>query len=249
MLFEYLSRNRLRVLMYHSISSCGDDRLAITPEMFVAQMRFLREGGFQVLSLEEGCKRLNSGGDLSRAIVLTFDDGYRDFLTAAVPVLEEYKFPATLFVVTQMKEAEWRRNGNRKPLLSWDEISELKARGFSIGSHSVTHPDLPSLQKPQLERELIDSRAAIAGLGETFVPFAYPGGTFTPRERDAVERAGYDCGVIVGGRWGNGPETDRFLLKREPMLASDSLDWFRKRVNGFYEAHYLMARARGVETR
>ena len=86
-------------------------------------------------------------------------------------------------------------------------------------------------------------------MGESFIPFAYPGGTFTRRERDAVERAGYNCGVIVGGRWGNGPETDRFLLKREPMLASDSLEWFKKRVNGFYEAHYLMARARGVETR
>src|SRR5258708_27417760 len=78
-------------------------------------------------------------------------------------------------------------------------------------------------------------------MGETFIPFAYPGGTFAQRERDAVKRAGYDCGVIVGGRWGNGPETDRFLLKREPMLASDSLHWFKKRVSGFYEAHYLMA--------
>ena len=73
--------------------------------------------------------------------------------------------------------------------------------------------------------------------------------TFTQRERDAVERAGYHCAVIVGGRWGNGAETDRFLLKREPMLASDSLDWFARRVNGFYEWHYLWARARGIETR
>jgi len=249
MLFEYLSRNRLRVLMYHSISSCGDDRLATTPEMFANQMRFLRDGGFQVLSLEESCKRLSSGGDLSRAIVLTFDDGYGDFLTEAAPVLEEYRFPATLFVVTKMKEAEWRNNGNRRPLLSWEVISQLRTRGFSIGSHSVTHADLPSLQESELERELTDSRAAIAQLGETFVPFAYPGGRFTPRERDAVEGAGYDCAVIVGGRWGNGPETDRFLIKREPMLASDSFEWFRKRVNGYYEAHFLWARARGIDTR
>src|SRR5436853_3441308 len=161
MLVEYLSRNRLRVLMYHSISSCGDDRLAIPPEMFASQMQFLGQRGFQVLSLEEGCRRLNSGGDLSGAIVLTFDDGYRDFLTEAVPVLEKHSFPATLFVVTQVKEAGWRRNGNRKPLLSWAEIEALKSRGFSIGSHSVTHADLHSLQRAQLDRELIDSRAAV----------------------------------------------------------------------------------------
>src|SRR5882672_1936466 len=236
MLFEYLSRNRLRVLMYHSISSDGGDRLTVTPEMFAAQMRFLNRDGFQVLSLQEGCERLYSGGDLSRAIVLTFDDGYRDFLTEAVPVLEKSGFPATLFVVTQMKDAEWRKNGNRTPLLSWDEVGELKARGFSIGSHSATHADLPSLKESQLERELVDSHDAIAGLGETFVSFAYPGGRFTARERDAVASAGYDCAVVVGGRWGNGSETDRFLIKREPMLASDSFDWFKNRVNGYYEA-------------
>ena len=235
--------------MYHSIASCDGDRLATAPEMFGAQMRFLAEKGFQVISLEEGCSRLKSNCDLSRAIVLTFDDGYRDFLTKAVPVLEQYKFPATLFVVTRTKEAEWHRNGDRTPLLSWDEISEIKARGFSIGSHTVTHPNLLSLQAESLMRELIDSRAAIAELGETFIPFAYPGGTFRQRERDAVEHAGYDCAVIVGGRWGNGPETDRFLLKREPMLASDSFKWFKKRVNGYYEPHFLLARARGIETR
>jgi peptidoglycan/xylan/chitin deacetylase (PgdA/CDA1 family) len=180
---------------------------------------------------------------------LTFDDGYRDFLTNALPILEHYQFPATLFIVTQMEKAVWRGDGDAKQLLTHGEIAELKSRGVSLGSHTATHCDLTAADDKTLERELADSRAAIAALGETFIPFAYPGGTFTQRERDAVERAGYDCGVIVGGRWGNGPETDRFLLKREPMLASDSAEWFQKRVGGFYEAHYLLARARGIQTR
>src|SRR2546422_9290668 len=106
-----------------------------------------------------------------------------------------------------MKEAAWHNNGDGKPLLSWDEIREIKQRGFSIGSHTVTHPDLCSLPQSSLEQELNDSRMAIVALGETFIPFAYPGGTFTQRERDAVQRTGYDCAVIVGGRWGNGAET------------------------------------------
>jgi peptidoglycan/xylan/chitin deacetylase (PgdA/CDA1 family) len=241
--------NRMRILMYHSISNDADDRLAVTPEQFAAEMQFLNVQQFQVVTLEEACMRLGSASDFARTIVLTFDDGYRDFLTNAVPVLERCRFPATLFIVTQESQAQWRRSGGTKPLLSREEIREIKARGFSLGSHTVTHPDLTSLDEGKLNQELTDSRALIAEMGETFIPFAYPGGTFTRRERDAVERAGYDCGVIVGGRWGNGPETDRFLLKREPMLASDSFDWFKKRVNGFYEAHYLMARARGVETR
>ena len=246
---DYIKRNRLRVLMYHAIDSNDGDRLAVTPETFAEQMAYLANNGFQVISLQAAIRALDDSASLDRAIVLTFDDGYRDFLTTAMPVLERYRFPATLFIVTKMSKDQWRRNGNAEALLSREEIREIKRRGFSLGSHTVTHPDLTSVDDETLNRELTDSRAAIAQLGETFIPFAYPGGTFSRRERDAVERAGYDCGVIVGGRWGNGPETDRFLLKREPMLASDSLDWFKKRVNGFYEAHYLMARARGVETR
>jgi peptidoglycan/xylan/chitin deacetylase (PgdA/CDA1 family) len=113
----------------------------------------------------------------------------------------------------------------------------------------MSHPDLPSLSDCVLSRELTESRAALAAVGESFAAFAYPGGRFTQREVNAVARCGYDCAAIVGGRWGNGPETNRFLLKREPVLASDSLDWFARRVGGYYEWHYLWAKARGVQTR
>ena len=233
--------------MYHSIDADGRDRLAISPELFASQMAFLVENNFQVISLETAVKKLKSDASLDRSIVLTFDDGYLDFLTNALPILERHRFPATLFIVTQLNEARWRSNST--PLLTGEDINEVKARGVSLGSHTATHRDLTELDEDTLNAELAESRAAIASFGETFIPFAYPGGTFTPRERAAVEAAGYDCGVIVGGRWGNGPETDPFLLKREPMLASDSSVWFQKRVNGFYEAHYLIARARGIETR
>lgn len=234
--------------MYHSISD-GQGRLAVKPEQFRAEMRYLAEQGFEILSLQDAYARLKTNGDLSSTIVLTFDDGHRDFLTAALPILEKYGFTATLFVVTRKSQSNWRSDGAAAPLLSRDEIQDLKARGFSFGSHTATHPDLTLLDDSALARELTDSHAAIAELGETFIPFAYPGGNFTRRERDAVERSGYDCAVIVGGRWGNGPETDRFLLKREPMLASDSVEWFKKRVNGYYEPYYLIARAWGIETR
>lgn len=237
--------------MYHSISSAPGDRFAVAPEQFAAEMQFLAARRFEVVSLEEGYRRLSLGKDLTRTIVLTFDDGYRDFLTHAAPVLRQHGFVATLFVVTgKLSEpASWSAVGKTAQLLSPAELSELKSQGFQLGSHTVTHSDLRTLDSAALARELNESHATIAELGETFIPFAYPGGTFTQRERNAVKRAGYDCAVIVGGRWGNGPETDRFLLKREPMLQSDSLDWFKKRVNGFYEAHYLVARARGIETR
>ena len=237
--------------MYHAIDSNSRDRLAITGERFAEQMQYLADNNFQVLSLHEGVRALEEGRDLDRAVVLTFDDGHRNFLTTAAPILQQHRFTATLFVVTGTLggTTQWNSTEKNGAILNHNELCDLRSQGFHLGSHTVTHADLRTLDEATLERELADSRAVMAEMGETFFPFAYPGGTFTKRERDAVERAGYDCGVIVGGRWGNGPETDRFLLKREPMLASDSLDWFKKRVDGFYEAHYLMARARGVATR
>jgi peptidoglycan/xylan/chitin deacetylase (PgdA/CDA1 family) len=250
-ILDYFKRNRLRILMYHSISNAPNDRLVVTPEMFHAQMRYLAANKFQVVSLQDGCQALRTRGDLRKKIVLTFDDGYVDFLTTAAPILKSYGFPATLFVVTGRsgETARWSAADKTRRTLSADELREVKAMGFALGSHTATHADLTTLDATALDRELRESRAAIAQMGEAFIPFAYPGGTFTRRERAAVERAGYDCALIVGGRWGNGAETDRFLLKREPMLASDSLDWFARRVNGFYEFHYLWARARGIETR
>jgi peptidoglycan/xylan/chitin deacetylase (PgdA/CDA1 family) len=251
MSWQWLRRRRLRCLMYHRISDDAADRLTVSPHLFAEQMAYLTRGGWCVLSLSEALNRLSSAGDLHKTVVLTFDDGYRDFLVRAAPVLLDHHYTATLFVVTGHldHEAHWNSIRPQIPLLSHGELLELRVRGFGLGSHTVSHPDLTILDAGALEEELKVSRAAMVALGETFFPFAYPGGRFTQRERDAVEHAGYDCAVIVGGRWGNGRETDSYLLKREPMLASDTLSRFKQRVNGYYEFHYLWARARGVQTR
>jgi peptidoglycan/xylan/chitin deacetylase (PgdA/CDA1 family) len=237
--------------MYHAIDTSDADPFAVSPALFAAEMQYLHDNGYQVVSLRRAHQLLHANACLRKHIALTFDDGYQDSLTQAAPILQRYGFTATLFVVSGKigQTSTWSRFNKTRPLLRKDDLKTLKTMGWTLGSHSVTHADLTTLAIPDLEHELAEARAAVADLGETFLPFAYPGGRFTRRERDAVQRAGYDCAVIVGGRWGNGPDTNRFALKREPMLASDSLDWFQKRVSGFYEMHYLWARARGVQTR
>src|SRR5258705_11044232 len=86
--------------MYHSISESNHDRLTVAPQRIASEMRMLAEQEFKVVSLAEACRRLASTEDLARTIVLTFDDGHRDFLTTAAPVLRQHGFSATLFVVT-----------------------------------------------------------------------------------------------------------------------------------------------------
>lgn len=248
---KYARRNRLRILMYHSISDTPGDRLAVHPAMFAAQIQHLAERRYVVDSLEVACANLRAKRDLRKRIVLTFDDGYQDFLTTAAPILQRYGFHATLFVVTGQC---WQERGEARPgsgpvRLTEEQVHLVKSMGYGLGSHTKTHPDLTTAKEAAVTRELVESRAMIEMWGESFFAFAYPGGRFTRRERDAVEHAGYGCALIVGGRWGNGPETDRFLLKREPVLASDTIERFAQRVYGYYEWHFLWARARGVSTR
>lgn len=243
----YAAKNRLRILMYHSISDTAQDSLAVSPERFASEMKYLHDRRFEVITLQNACRRLETGRNLRRTIVLTFDDGYRDFLATAVPILVRYQFPATLFAV--VGQGQSGLPFGPEPLLSEREVRKVCSLGFEIGSHTLTHAELTKLEPEALSRELSRSHEALAELAGEFLPLAYPGGKFSDEVCLAADRAGYSCAVIVGGRWGNGPETDRFRLRREPMLASDSLEWFKKRVNGYYEAHYFGARMRGYSTR
>ena len=89
LLAHYVRRDRLRILMYHSVADAPVNRLTVGPEMFAAQMRYLADHRFEVISLQDACYLLETHGNVQRKIVLTFDDGYVDFLTTAAPILQK----------------------------------------------------------------------------------------------------------------------------------------------------------------
>jgi peptidoglycan/xylan/chitin deacetylase (PgdA/CDA1 family) len=250
-LWQWLRRNRLRILMYHSVVEAPSDPWAVTPAQFAAQMAYLAEHQFRVVTLADAARLLAQNAPLYRTVVLTFDDGYRDFLTNALPILQRYAFPAMLFVVTGRlgQTALWSSADKTRSLLTEAEVRYVQAQSITLGSHTVTHADLTTLGAEQLDDELRSSYATLVRWGEVTPRLAYPGGRFTAREWQAARRVGYAGAVIVGGRWGNGPETNCWQWRREPMLSSDSLNWFAHRVNGYYEIYYLWARCLGRRTR
>src|SRR6266498_3552546 len=160
--------------MYHSISNVSGDRFAVKPEQFAAQMQVLAALRFDVVSLEEGYRRLSSAKDLARTVVLTFDDGHGDFLTAAAPILQQNGFSATLFVVTGSlgRTASWMSAGKAGNLLSRDELCKLKSQGVRLCYHTLIHSHLTACESTPLEVQLLDSPAAIAHLGRTFIALA-----------------------------------------------------------------------------
>jgi len=189
------------VLLYHRIveKATPGDPLAVSLEIFERQMRALHTWGIHAASLGS----LEAGrGRPTRAVGLTFDDGYREFLYHALPILKRHGFTATVFVVTDRvgRRADWA-GADGPALLGWEEIRELAASGIEFGSHSRTHPRLDALSDERLHEEIDGSKRDLEDALATPVRWmSYPYGASNEAVRRAARGAGYDAafGVLSG---------------------------------------------------
>lgn len=216
------------ILMYHAIGRDQEraSRWVVPRRRFERQLAWLRRRGYEVIDLDEFVRvRLEHGLPPARSIVLTFDDGYAEAAELALPALERYGFPATVFLVSGAGEtADWDRAGETRgrALLSPADAGRLNDR-LSFGAHSRTHPSLPGLDPPALDREVAGSRSDLeAALGVPVTLFAYPYGETSTEVERSVADAGYlaACGTAPGR---NRPSCDLFALKRLEVRGTDSL--------------------------
>ena len=182
------------VLMYHAIARVSDDpnNVCVSPERFKAQMLHLKRRGLYGISMEELVRAIRRGR-ASNLVGLTFDDGYENFIHAALPVLEEVGFTATVFVVGGMLGGEnsWDR-GPRMRLLSAEDVRELPERGIEVGSHGLSHASLSRLEPEQLEKEIRGSREILGEvLSRPVEGFCYPYGDLNEQGVRIVREAGY----------------------------------------------------------
>jgi peptidoglycan/xylan/chitin deacetylase (PgdA/CDA1 family) len=220
------SRVKPLVLCYHSVSDDWSHQLAVERRSFESQLSSLLRRGYRPLAADG----ILDGP--SRALHVTFDDAYADLMANAVPVLERLGIPATVFAATAFADdgrpldvpelaEEARADPERLRTMSWDELAELSQRGFTIGSHTVTHPHLTSLSDGELDRELRDSRVRVeSSLGQPCTLFAYPYGEHDARVRTAVRRAGYEAAFALGP---GTPRDDRYAIPRVDLYRRDSL--------------------------
>ncbi|MFA5062708.1 MAG: polysaccharide deacetylase family protein [Candidatus Omnitrophota bacterium] len=201
------------ILMYHSISPDAKEgeSLAITPEIFRKQMRFLQDRHYNIITLEEAVDIIKNKKRVPvRPIVITFDDGYKDNYNYAFPVLKEYNFPATLFIIiNEVGRAQADR-------VSWDEIKTMQASGLvDIGSHTVNHSYLVDLSsQEEIVKEIRDSKKILEDrLGCEIKSFSYPAGRFNERIRRVVVETGYKFAVATNPGM-KIPDDDIFALKR-----------------------------------
>jgi peptidoglycan/xylan/chitin deacetylase (PgdA/CDA1 family) len=190
------------ILMYHSIGDYPDDVFAVSVDAFREQMTWLSENGFEVVSLSFLLRSMQTGNyrALRKKVVITFDDGYQDFVTNALPILQEYGATATVFLVTSMLgwKASWNEFGPQVALMSEDEVRYIIAQGISIGSHTATHVRLTLQDHVEVQRQLRESYDTLIRLGESFPTISYPWGQYSNQIEKAAKDTGFECAVAVG---------------------------------------------------
>ncbi len=230
--------SKLPILMYHRISPTGAPataRYRVTPESFEEQVKYLHDAGFYSIGLDDWYTAMKTKSPLpGRAILITFDDGYQDFLTFAWPVLKRYGFSAIVFIVTDEIGGVNRWDnayGEQIPLLGWTDIRLLYGEGVEFGSHTTSHPYLPALSASEIVREGARSRAILCReLGVIIKAFAYPHGA----EDEVVLHLIGACGYVYGlsCRWGLSTYHDSPLaLPRLEVFGSDNLQNFIAKLN------------------
>ena len=202
------------ILTYHSIDSSGSP-ISLAEEAFRAHVRFLGSGRVSVVPLGS----LPTLPDDTDAVALTFDDGFLNFTSSALPLLSHLGLPATVFVVSDAVGTTNAWGGRPAagiptlPLMSWSDLRSARDAGFDMGAHTRTHPHLTTLSPAQIQDEMAGGAARIAAeLGQRPNCFAYPYGAVNERVA-SLARGLFQLSVTTRLR-ALGRDDDRALLPR-----------------------------------
>lgn len=218
---------KLPILVYHIVrpSYPSDSRavraIAHTPEVFDAQMEYLHDAGYHVVSFHELESHFKNGIPLpDKPIIISFDDGWDDQFTYAFPVLEKYKYTATFFVFTNPI--------GTKGFMTWDELRAMQKAGMTIASHSRSHPYLTRITDPKaLRNEISGSKQVLESrLGITVREFAYPFGQYNAAVMAAVTDAGYLS--ARGDRYYRGEQAANRLYELDALNAPTTMALFER---------------------
>jgi peptidoglycan/xylan/chitin deacetylase (PgdA/CDA1 family) len=192
------------ILMYHRIATDGPPGLKpwrVAPELFDAHMEAIHRAGYQTIRLAEWADAVIQRRPVEgKRVLLTFDDGYSDFLRA-VPVLHSHDFSATMFLVAERigQTALWDASfGDCAPLMAWEEIKSLQDVGIEFGAHSCIHKKMTEMTPKELAEDTKRTRAILEeGLGVPVPTLAYPYGDQNESVRRVVGEGGTRAAVTT----------------------------------------------------
>lgn len=216
------------ILIYHRVNDTDDNPATLKVADFDAQMKYLVDNGYSVISPDDLLDAWEGGKSLpAKPVVLTFDDGHKDIYQNVFPILQKYNMRATVFVVTD--------HMGTQDYLTWDEARALQSGGFiDIESHTMTYKNLATLHGDKLWNEIYGSKQAIEwSLKKPAKFIAYPQGKYSVEAEDTSKEVHYRAGFIEDYGLAKS-EPNRFILTRIPVVGSNShtLLRFKLRLNG-----------------
>ncbi len=238
----------LRIIYYHRIDD-EEHRSCVSIKAFAEQMAFLRNEGWNVLTLKQVAHHLTTGSNFpERAIAVTFDDGFRDNYTAALPILQKHEIAATVFLTTDFigaSELPVLRDRSGVEPLDWDEVRAMAAAGVQLGAHTMTHPSLDQLPAEAMNSEIRECRTRIQEeTGVWAEDFCYPRGHYNEVVENAVREAGYQTGLTTRPGMVT-PGDPPFTLRRTFIARDDRLRDFSHKLDGSYDRLHALKQTWG----
>ena len=222
--------SEIPILTYHKITSQREFGInTVAPEKFREQMLYLKNHGYSATTFQD----IIQGQTPPNPVIISFDDGYASVIKYAYPVLQECKFKAVIFLITEYfgKENKWDANLGGVTFTHLDEqqAAELSRNGMELGSHGATHRALNFLSDNEIESELKKSQQIISQISDQPVTtLAYPFGMQNQKIQEIAKRHGYQVGCI--NLWGKSEPGNIMSLKRLPVYGTDSLASFQRKL-------------------
>jgi peptidoglycan/xylan/chitin deacetylase (PgdA/CDA1 family) len=218
----------LAILSYHKIGAGPggwDTWYYVSEAIFEKQLTWLRDNGWRAIDCAAFLRGLRDPESLpERALLMTFDDGYRTMRTVAMPILQRFAMPAIVFMPTAFiggMNTFDAGNEPDEPMAGWDDLRALEQGGVSVQSHAVSHPAFSKLTPAQMEEELRDSKLALeTGLRKPVEVFAFPygdGGMDPALTTELLHKTGYAAACLYGGGPITLPASDFYRLARLTM--------------------------------
>jgi peptidoglycan/xylan/chitin deacetylase (PgdA/CDA1 family) len=222
--------------MLHRITETTPEQnfysLCISQDNLARIIQIIRSRGYEIVTFEDAFAAWQRGEPIERKACLTFDDGYQDFYTNAVPVLERLDCPASVYVVTHRlgETNTWDAHHLPEvPLMTREQVKTVSAKGFEVGVHSATHPHLHQLLQRYREPEIAGAKHELENLLDRPADvFVYPYWDQNEAVRAEVEAAGFKA--ALGGEQA---EHEPFLVYRCDFKSLNGLA-IRFKVGGWH---------------
>lgn len=241
----YVNRKKweIPILMYHRVINSKDNEgvhgTYIYEDMFRKHLKYLKENNYEVITFKE-LKRIswrNRFNSNKKYIIITFDDGYVDNYELAFPILKEFNFKATIFLMAESTYNEWDvKSSNEKifPLMTKEMILEMQDYGIEFGAHTFNHPKLNKVSNEDIKHQVIDCKKILEEkIDSDIITFAYPYGLLNDYAKKMAEKAGYDFAVATD----SGTvclSDDLFQIRRIAIFPNTNLRSFKRKVKGNY---------------